>query len=230
MSRPILMLPGWGMKASVFSPLLDELSAPDAQALPLPAGKTLDECAAQIAPLLTSDHILCGWSLGGMLALQRAALHPPAALVLIGVTPRFVATEDWPEAVSPADFAAFDAHLARDPAGLMRHFIQLQCMGLPNARAQARALSAHLIEDTDTLRAGLSLLRETDLRGLAPDVPTLIIHGQHDKLVPLAAARALCNALPQAQRVVVEGAGHAPHFTHPEVVANHLRTWMATLP
>jgi pimeloyl-ACP methyl ester carboxylesterase len=48
---------------------------------------------------------------------------------------------------------------------------------------------------------------------------TLIIHGAADAIVPLDAARELAEALPDAQLVVLEGAGHVPTLTRPQEVA-----------
>lgn len=48
---------------------------------------------------------------------------------------------------------------------------------------------------------------------------TLIIHGGADSILPLDAGRQLAAALPNAQLVVLEGAGHVPTLTRPQEVA-----------
>lgn len=51
-------------------------------------------------------------------------------------------------------------------------------------------------------------------------VPTLIVHGTADAIVPIAASRELVERLPDATLVEIEGAGHVPTMTRPdEVVA-----------
>jgi len=66
------------------------------------------------------------------------------------------------------------------------------------------------------LHEGLRLLREEDRRaalsGIA--VPTLVVHGERDRIVPVGAARFLAAQLPNAQLELVPGAGHAPFLSH----------------
>ena len=68
----------------------------------------------------------------------------------------------------------------------------------------------------DQLAAGLEILLHTDLRQQVQAVqpPTLLIHGDHDTLVPLAAALWLRDHLPHARLEVVKGSAHAPFLSH----------------
>ena len=50
-------------------------------------------------------------------------------------------------------------------------------------------------------------------------MPTLIIHGDADALVPLADAEWLAGRLPQARLHIVRGGGHVPTVTRPVEVA-----------
>ena len=58
-------------------------------------------------------------------------------------------------------------------------------------------------------------------------VPTLILHGSDDLMVPVENARRLAQAIPGAELVVLEGAGHVYHSEQPEraddVVLDFLR-------
>jgi pimeloyl-ACP methyl ester carboxylesterase len=64
---------------------------------------------------------------------------------------------------------------------------------------------------------------------LAPylDVPTLVLHGEHDPEVPPEELRELMAALPEGEVVQVPGAGHMLPLLHPEVVAWHVARWVA---
>lgn len=72
-------------------------------------------------------------------------------------------------------------------------------------RAHARGASA-----AGTLRQLLAVLAGGDrterLRGL--EVPTLVIHGTEDPLIPAAAGRATADAIPGADLMLIEGMGH----------------------
>jgi pimeloyl-ACP methyl ester carboxylesterase len=60
---------------------------------------------------------------------------------------------------------------------------------------------------------------------IAPDwssigVKTLVIHGEHDAIVPLSAGEMVAGDIPDSSLVVIPGAGHIPSMTRPgEVVA-----------
>lgn len=62
---------------------------------------------------------------------------------------------------------------------------------------------------------------EVDLRGKLSEItqPTLVIHGDKDMIVPLAQGQALAAAIPKSTLLVLNGAGHVPTLTRPEVVA-----------
>ena len=46
--------------------------------------------------------------------------------------------------------------------------------------------------------------------------PTLVLHGTEDRLVPVANARLLADRIPNAELVLLEGAGHLYHSEQPE--------------
>jgi pimeloyl-ACP methyl ester carboxylesterase len=65
-------------------------------------------------------------------------------------------------------------------------------------------------------------IRPEELRHLA--VPTLMIWGDHDPVVPLEAARATARLIPHAHLEVLP-AGHVPQLGHPEQVGKLLTTF-----
>jgi pimeloyl-ACP methyl ester carboxylesterase len=74
-----------------------------------------------------------------------------------------------------------------------------------------------------------------DVPRIAPDlgaieVPTLVIHGRCDAIVPLSAARAAAAAIPGAELVVIDDAGHVPTMTRPHEVVAAIEAWAGRLP
>jgi pimeloyl-ACP methyl ester carboxylesterase len=65
-------------------------------------------------------------------------------------------------------------------------------------------------------------IRPQDLRRLS--VPTLMIWGDHDPVVPIEAARAAAQLIPNARLEVLPG-GHVPQLSHPKQVAELLTTF-----
>jgi pimeloyl-ACP methyl ester carboxylesterase len=55
---------------------------------------------------------------------------------------------------------------------------------------------------------------------------TLVIHGSDDAAIELDIGRRLADALPNAELVVVPGAGHAANMTHPEQVNPEIRRFL----
>jgi pimeloyl-ACP methyl ester esterase len=177
-----------------------------------------EDSARGLLTALPAGVTLCGWSLGALLALQAALLAPNriARLLLVGATPRFTQRSDWAHGQPPALLDTFQAALAEHPQSTLQRFIALLNQGDRQARAIGRALLSRLPEnklpDGAALRDGLDFLREIDLRQHIPSLqtPTLLIHGERDPLMPLAAARWLAEYLPQSRLEIFTEAAHAP--------------------
>lgn len=211
---------------------LDAPSSPSSENPSLPAD--FIATAAAIAEALPAGCTLCGWSLGALLALQAARLLPPLApqrvarLILCGATPSFVERDGWPHAQPPALLDRFDEALADDAAATLKRFIALfnqgDCQARAITRTLTRALAADGLADNATLARGLDWLRRVDLRATVKMIaqPMLVIHGEADPLMPLAAAHWLADALPQARREVFAGAAHAPFISDRERFARLL--------
>ncbi len=238
------LIPGWGMGGQCWAPLAGHLetryrlqysSLPGHGVVaPQPAWQ-LREFAAQLLMELPVG-VWLGWSLGGQLALQAAALAPERVrgLVLIAATPRFVETPDWPHAMDSAVFESFQSNCRRDPIRTLRRFQSLQVKGSDHAAPVLRSLRQARIADPqrEPLEDALAVLQKTDLRPLLAglQVPCLWLHGSADQLVPAAAAEAAAARMPEAQAVIIEGAGHAPFLSHPQASAQALDTFLAALP
>jgi pimeloyl-ACP methyl ester carboxylesterase len=60
-------------------------------------------------------------------------------------------------------------------------------------------------------------------------VPTLLIQGLEDRLVPLTYTRQLACSLPHAQLIEYEQCGHAPFLEHPERFTQDVLRFLSTL-
>jgi pimeloyl-ACP methyl ester carboxylesterase len=76
----------------------------------------------------------------------------------------------------------------------------------------ARVMLAHRLEER------LPLLR----------VPTLVVRGERDPIVPKEWAEEAAGLVPDGRLVVVPGAAHCAHFTHPEAVARAIADFLAS--
>ena len=226
--NPLILWHGWGLPAAVWSGFTAQLDVPlqtpvlpGYGATPTSVPYTLDALVDALLAGQSAPVTLCGWSLGALLALHAAHRHPDkvARLILIGATPSFVQHADWPHGMAPQALAEFTDAVARDPAAALKRFIALFNQNDVNSRRLGRELAHALagapLPTAATLVAGLALLRDTDLRSQVSAIkqPTLLLHGAHDALMPLAAAQWLAAQLPQAQLAVLPDAGHAPFLS-----------------
>ncbi len=235
----LVLLHGWGMDTAVW----DELAAHLALgfrihnvALPGYGGSvpcmpyTLNGMVEMLVASLPPRVHVCGWSLGGQLALAWAMRYPAQIerLVLISTTPRFVKDDEWECAIPAAVLDDFEQSLERDCEGTLQRFVLLQARNDAELRAVSRSLRArtcgHGVSDTALLCAGLRLLRDTDLRGTLRRIaqPALIVHGDRDALVPVAAGAYLQRDLQNAILEIVAGAAHAPFVSQPLLVARSI--------
>ncbi|SNX56860.1 pimeloyl-ACP methyl ester carboxylesterase [Streptomyces sp. TLI_55] len=78
-----------------------------------------------------------------------------------------------------------------------------------------------------TMRAQLRLMAEADQRDLLPliGVPTLLLWGELDARSPLEVARAFEASIPDAQLVVLPGAGHVSNLQAPEAFNQAVRAF-----
>lgn len=159
-----------------------------------------------------------GWSLGGLVALAAAqrATSKVRGVIAVASSPRFVCAPDWPHALAPEVLDAFADELERDYRKTLTRFLALQLRGDDAGHAELRRLRELMFArppSPEGLRAGLRILRETDLRmdRPAPVCPVRYILGERDALVPVEVAADLGTA-PVS---VIEGAGHAPFVSHP---------------
>jgi pimeloyl-[acyl-carrier protein] methyl ester esterase len=238
-ARPdVVLLHGWGASGAIWSELATLLETryrvlmPD---LPLGSGATggkaaLDRVARSIAEEAPDSCSVIGWSLGGQVALSWAHAAPQQVrrLVLIATTPRFTSSTAWPHAMEPETLENFRAAVRIDEAGAVRRFMTLQAMGDERSTAVTRRLracrKASAAMGGRALDRGLDILMQADLRDRLGGIgqPTLVIHGERDSLVPLAAAEFLQTQLPRGRLTVIEGVAHAPFVSDAQAVFRHV--------
>lgn len=219
--------------ADVGSGLAQEFRVNTVDLNPVSGDVTLDRLTDALIDLQMRDAIVCGWSLGGQIALNWAQRQPRsiARLVLIATTPRFVNGADWNHGMDDAVFDRFELDLHADAVETLARFALLQAHGDANAGGVARRLREKLTpaagRNRAALNAGLRILRQADLRAHLHAIgqPALVIHGDRDSVVPLAAGAYLARELADAQLQVAAGAAHAPFVSNPRVVVEQIRAF-----
>lgn len=236
----LVLLHGWGLNGGVWNGLVAPLAEHHRVVrIDLPGhghsamngdAYTLDSLAAAIAAHLPAESTVLGWSLGGLAALRLALDGTPMRrLILVGTSPQLVADEHWPHAMAPEVLENFAAQLLADHAGTIRRFLALQALGCADSRHTLNqlknAIAAAPPPDPAALAGGLAILRTSSLHARLHELelPVTLIHGEHDTLAPIAAARAMAERIGGTRLHEIAGAGHAPFISHADVFLDLLR-------
>lgn len=241
--RPLIMLHGWGLHGGVFESVLPSLAESfSVYRVDLPGfGRseypgeplTVAGMAKAVSEAVPENAVWMAWSMGALVALQAALAGASIEkLILVASTPRFVSGDDWPHAVEAGVLDNFRRELAKDYRATLQRFLALQCRGSERARDELRKLKetvfAHGDPSADALSDGLKILHETDLRAELPQVKQAVcfIQGERDTLIPVAAAKHSAQAVADARVITIEGAGHAPFISHPEIFVNEVERFI----
>ncbi len=240
----LTLLHGWGLNGAVWNGVRDALAEHyTLHIVDLPghghshdtATSTIADMTDAIAGAIPARSHLLGWSLGGLVAHDLARRHPGRIdkLVLVATTPSFLQRDNWPHAVLPAVLADFGARLSNNYAATIKSFLALQVLNTPNIRDTVTllqtAITSHGKTDHAALLSALEILRTTDLREQAPQIPhaTLVLQGDHDALTPEPAGRWLASHLPRVHYVMMPHAAHAPFLSHRDSFLHELNLFLA---
>ena len=241
---PLLLIHGWGMHGGIWGSVVPQLAQRfrvhcvdlpgNGASAPLP-DYHLDGMVQVLSAQFDEPLTVCGWSMGGQVALRWAQLAPEQVqrLVLVSSTPCFAEREDWLFGMAQDALQQFAAELERDYAATLRRFLALQVRGSGHERELLSMLRESLFSrgepDFAALRSGLEVLRGTDLRGALPSIqqPVLVIAGERDKLMPPEAAYYMAQTLPNAHVKEIAGAAHTPFLSHPQIFLQHINEFLA---
>ena len=202
-------------------------------------------CAVRdLLALLRPEHrhdrvTIGGHSLGGGVAMQFAYQFPELTGRLVLVDSGGMGTEVSPlirAAALPGAVPFLTVAANKVTVSAARAVLGL----VPGWSAGTRELGKHAasLADPDrrlafvqTVRASIGLRGQRtsalDRLYLAQAVPTLIVWGADDRIIPVEHGKRSAELMPGSRLEVVEGAGHFPHATHPDVLAELLTGFLA---
>lgn len=188
---------------------------------PLRAPYSLDDMAADALALLdglgiASAHVV-GISMGGMIA-QLMALRQRERVRSLSLLMTHSGHPWLPGPRWPIRLRMVRRPGLRERDDIIRYSMQtLRLIGSPGFRPDPAALYAQIARQYDRSYHPAGIARQTAAILAAPDrsaalralrVPTLILHGQQDPLIPAAAAHQLQRLMPHARLQLFEGMGH----------------------
>ncbi len=159
--------------------------------------------------------ILGGESMGGVIALLAVLRQPERfkGLVLIG------SDNPNPEPLS-AIRKQFVAGLRANYHATIKTFVDL-CIPEPNSEHLRRwGVNICLRAEAEAAARLVEIGAEGEMNVPLNDVmiPTLVIHGTKDAIIPMKNSEYLASVIPNSELVVIDGVGHVPTVTRPNEV------------
>jgi len=228
-NEPVVLIPGFMADARAFMPQIVKLGqSRPVLVLTVGMAETVERVALAAAPLLPARFAVVGHGLGGNVAIELLRRRPEAVSRIA-----LLATDPLPEPTQRV--AAQEALLVAAKTGHLADCIAklLPAEALFNAPWREEVLA--LVQD---MAATLGLDQfSRQLRALQrrPDqqrtlrhanLPTLILTGEVDTLVPHRRAELLAAMMPDGCVEVIEDAGHMLQLEQPDAVNQALETFL----
>ncbi|RPD44814.1 alpha/beta fold hydrolase [Paracnuella aquatica] len=241
--RPVVLIHGWPLSKDMWEYQIDDLVDAGLRVIKYDRrgfGKSdkpwngydydslTDDLHAVVEGLDLKDAVLVGFSMGGGEAvryLSRYGTERVSGLVLVSaVTPYLVKTPDNAEGVDESVFAEMMEQLKKDRIAFLddfgKKFFSVSLMHHPVSTPLLeyyRSLAAVALPRA-TQQCAISFA-QTDFRNDVQNIniPTLIIHGDDDKTVPIdASSERTAKMIAGAEFKVYDGAPHGLFYTHRE--------------
>jgi non-heme chloroperoxidase len=206
-------------------------------------GYDYDTFAADLNALIErldlSDIALVGFSMGTGEVTRYLGTYGSGRVskaALLGAIPPFlVKTDDNPEGVDQSVFDGIRAAVVADRPAYFKAFLDdfynVDVLGGTRISDQAWQASFNVAVAASPFAADACVPAWlTDFRADLPkiDVPTLLVHGDADRILPFeATAKRLPGLIADLKFVVVEGGPHNIAWTHPEIVNRELLDFLA---
>ncbi len=236
----VVFIHGWNAFKEIWWPTLATLGrstrviAPDLPGhgqSPLGPARTMGSLAEQVATFCAAQGhdrvVLAGHSMGGNVAVHLALTRPELVSKLILVDPAIDTTRmpyftrafldrayGWAALRTAMVFSRSIGRLSYrvphlHPGGIIRPALR-----------RARFTS----DDADALYVLLKEMHASPLVARLGEItmPTLVVSGQYDSLVPTAHTRAVAQAIPGATFTLIKRAGHNPQDERPEAFTRAL--------
>lgn len=225
----MLLVHGWGMSVRCWDPILPALSAAgmrvvtfdhrgcglsDKDFADMSIGSIAGDLAQLVAHLDLNQVILNGWSLGGAVVVEAAALLGDSLVGLVltgGATPVYTQKPDFPHGGTAEDVAGTLQAYHSNRVDFLHGLSQIVCELDVGANVETWFWNIFL-QASPHAGATLGELADLDQRAalLAIDVPVLSIFGSADGFVAPPICRWIGDNHPRARNVEFEGVGHAP--------------------
>ena len=199
--------------------------------------------------------VLVGNSMGGMVSVLQTHRNPDTVAGVVLVDPALPAPSRRPDpqvagqfllcalpGIGELSMRRMRARLS--PAQLVQRIVNLCYADPSRANPDMLAAAEDLVRARDSIpgveaafmAAARSLMRvlvrpegyAAMMNGI--EVPVLLVNGEADRLVPVAAAHIAASANPSWDAVFLPGVGHTPQLEVPDTFTEYVEAWLARSP
>jgi 3-oxoadipate enol-lactonase len=194
------------------------------------------DAVAVLDALGVSQAHVIGISMGGMIAQLLAIEHAARVDRLVLMSTNFggpTVEPPHPDAMTLFDPATFLTR-GKDPSEMFRHTLSI--IAAPGFVERDAGAVASLLENVrvqpthpGAFMAQLQAILMSDRSELVRTIraPTLVLHGDQDRLIPASNGRALADEIPGARFALIEGCGHMPMWEKPRELSRLVKDFLA---
>lgn len=241
--KPVILIHGWPLSREMWEYQLDDLVNAGLRVIKYDRrgfgesskpwtgydyNSLADDLKAVIDQLNLQDVTLVGFSMGGGEVVRYLSLygsdHVDKAVLLSSVLPFLAKTQDNPDGVDQSVFDNIKAEIRKDRIGFLddfgKRFFGVGMISHPVSTPllEYYRMLASFATNGSTVQC-VDSFSQTDFREDIKkiDVPTLIIHGDADKIVPIeVSSNRTAEMILDFHYIVYEGAPHGLFYTHRE--------------
>ena len=218
MAPTLLLVHGFPLDHTLWDPQVESLRdvarvlAPDLPGFGTSAAPrttmTMDDYADALAVTIDEPSVICGLSMGGYVALAFVAKHPDKVRGLILCNTRAGADDEkGREGRRASEKKVQDAGVPELANGMLPKMLTPKAPD--ELRSSVQAMMAR--QPADGVIAALrGMAARPDRTPMLPSirVPTLILTGRDDTLIPPSESEAMARAIPGSRLVIIDGAAH----------------------